>query len=51
MKRLLILIALLACGLTASAQELSCTFVQKKTLKAVNKVIPAPSSRKRPSRP
>ena len=40
MKRLLILIALLACGLTASAQELSCTFVQKKTLKAVNKVIP-----------
>ena len=40
MKKLLILFALLACGLTASAQELSATFVQKKTLKAVNKVIP-----------
>ena len=40
MKRLLILLALLACGLTAGAQELSCTFVQKKTLKATNKVIP-----------
>ena len=40
MKKLLILIALLACGLTASAQELSCTFVQKKTLKATHKVIP-----------
>ena len=40
MKKLLILFALLACGLTASAQELSCTFVQKKTLKALNKVIP-----------
>ena len=40
MKKLLILVALLACGLTASAQELSCTFVQKKTLKATNKVIP-----------
>ena len=40
MKKLLILFALLACGLTASAQELSCTFVQKKTLKATNKVIP-----------
>lgn len=40
MKKLLILFALLACGLAASAQELSCTFVQKKTLKATNKVIP-----------
>ena len=40
MKKLLILLALLSCGLTASAQELSATFVQKKTLKAVNKVIP-----------
>ena len=40
MKKLLILFALLACGLTASAQELSCTFVQKKTLKATHKVIP-----------
>ena len=40
MKKLLILLALLACGLTASAQELSCTFVQKKTLKATHKVIP-----------
>ena len=40
MKKLLILFALLTCGLTASAQELSATFVQKKTLKAVNKVIP-----------
>ena len=40
MKKLLILFALLACGLTASAQELSATFVQKKTLKATHKVIP-----------
>ena len=40
MKKLLILLAILACGLTASAQELSCTFVQKKTIKATNKVIP-----------
>ena len=40
MKRILILLALLACGLTASAQEMSCTFVQKKTLKATKKVIP-----------
>ena len=40
MKKLLILLALLACGLTATAQEMSCTFVQKKTLKATNKVIP-----------
>ena len=40
MKKLLILLALLACGLTASAQEMSCTFVQKKTLKATKKVIP-----------
>ena len=40
MKKLLILLALLACGLSVSAQELSCTFVQKKTLKATNKVIP-----------
>ena len=40
MKKLLILFALLACGLTASAQELSATFVQKKTLKAIHKVIP-----------
>ena len=40
MKKLLILFALLAFGLAASAQELSCTFVQKKTLKATNKVIP-----------
>ena len=40
MKKLLILLALLACGLTASAQEMSCTFVQKKTLKATKKVVP-----------
>ena len=40
MKKLLILFALLAFGLSASAQELNCTFVQKKTLKATNKVIP-----------
>ena len=40
MKRLLILLALLAFGLTASAQEMNCTFVQKKTLKATKKVIP-----------
>ena len=40
MKKLLILFALMAFGLTATAQELSCTFVQKKTLKATNKVIP-----------
>ena len=40
MKKLLILLALLACGLTAGAQELSCTFTQKKTIKATKKVIP-----------
>ena len=40
MKKLLILFALLAFGLTASAQELNCTFVQNKTLKATGKVIP-----------
>ena len=40
MKKLLILLALLACGLTANAQELSCTFTQKKTIKATKKVIP-----------
>ena len=40
MKRLLILFAFLAFGLTASAQELSATFVQKKTIKATHKVIP-----------
>ncbi|MBR5054615.1 MAG: outer membrane lipoprotein carrier protein LolA [Bacteroidales bacterium] len=40
MKKLLILLALLACGLTASAQEMSCTFTQKKTIKATKKVIP-----------
>jgi outer membrane lipoprotein-sorting protein len=40
MKKLLILFAFLALGLAAGAQEMSCTFVQKKTLKATNKVIP-----------
>ena len=40
MRKLLILFALLAFGLTASAQEMSCTFVQQKTLKATGKVIP-----------
>ena len=40
MKRLLILLSLLLVGLAAGAQELSCSFVQKKTLKATNKVIP-----------
>lgn len=40
MKKLLILLALLAFGATVSAQELSCTFVQKKTLKVTKKVIP-----------
>ena len=40
MKKLLILFTLLAFGLSASAQEMSCTFVQKKTLKATKKVIP-----------
>jgi outer membrane lipoprotein-sorting protein len=40
MKKLLILFAFLAFGLTASAQELSATFVQKKTIKATHKVIP-----------
>ena len=40
MKRLLILFAFLAFGLTASAQELGATFVQKKTIKATHKVIP-----------
>jgi len=40
MKKLLILLALLACAFTTTAQEMSCTFVQKKTLKATNKVIP-----------
>ena len=40
MKKLLILFAFLAFGLTASAKELSATFVQKKTIKATHKVIP-----------
>ena len=40
MKKLLILLALLACGLSATAQEMSCTFTQKKTIKATKKVIP-----------
>lgn len=40
MKKLLMMLSLLVIGLTAGAQELNCTFVQKKTLKAVNKVIP-----------
>ena len=40
MKKLLILLFLLAFGFAASAQQMNCTFVQKKTLKAVNKVIP-----------
>ena len=40
MKKLLILLFLLACGLTASAQQMNCTFVQKKTIKATKKVIP-----------
>ena len=40
MKKLLILLALLVCGLPAGAQELSCTFTQKKTIKATKKVIP-----------
>ncbi|MBR3096495.1 MAG: outer membrane lipoprotein carrier protein LolA [Bacteroidales bacterium] len=40
MKKLLILFAFLAFGLTASAQELSATFIQKKTIKATHKVIP-----------
>ncbi len=40
MKKLLILLSLLACGLTASAQQMNCTFVQKKTIKATKKVIP-----------
>ena len=40
MKKLLILLALLACGLTDTAQEMSCTFTQKKTIKATKKVIP-----------
>ena len=40
MKKLLILFAILALGLPAGAQEMSCTFVQKKTLKATHKVIP-----------
>jgi outer membrane lipoprotein-sorting protein len=40
MKKLLILFAFLAFGLTVSAQELSATFIQKKTIKATHKVIP-----------
>jgi len=40
MKKLLILLSLLLCGFAADAQDLSCTFTQKKTLKALNKVIP-----------
>ena len=40
MKKLLIFLFLLACGLTASAQQMNCTFVQKKTIKATKKVIP-----------
>ena len=31
---------LLLCGVAASAQEMHCTFVQNKTLKATRKVIP-----------
>ena len=40
MKKLLILFALLSLGFAAGAQEMSCSFVQKKTLKATHKVIP-----------
>ena len=40
MKKLLILFALLAFGFAASAQEMRCTFTQKKTIKATKKVIP-----------
>ena len=39
MKKLLILLSLILVGIGAGAQDLSCTFTQKKTLKALNKVI------------
>jgi outer membrane lipoprotein-sorting protein len=42
--KILILLTLLACGFTAGAQELSCSFIQKKTLKATKKVIPGEGS-------
>jgi outer membrane lipoprotein-sorting protein len=35
---------LLLCGAAASAQEMHCTFVQNKTLKATRKVIPGSGS-------
>ena len=40
MKKLLILVSLLAACLTVSAQELSCSFTSLKTIKAVHKEIP-----------
>ena len=40
MKRIFILLFLLACGLTAGAQTMSCSFIQNKTVKATKKVIP-----------
>ena len=40
MKKLLILLFLLAFGFAASAQQMNCTFVQKKTIKATKKVVP-----------
>ncbi len=40
MKKLLIFLSLILVGIGAGAQDLSCTFTQKKTLKALNKVIP-----------
>ena len=40
MKKIYVFLCLALLGLSAGAQDLSCTFTQKKTLKAVHKVIP-----------
>ncbi|MBO5581732.1 MAG: outer-membrane lipoprotein carrier protein LolA, partial [Bacteroidales bacterium] len=40
MKKIFVFLCLALLGLSAGAQDLSCTFTQKKTLKAVHKVIP-----------
>jgi len=40
MKKIFVLFCLGLLALSAGAQDLSCTFTQKKTLKAVHKVIP-----------
>lgn len=40
MKKILILLSLFLCLANAGAQELKCSFVQSKTIKATHKVIP-----------